>query len=93
MLYAEKKLSNETKEGVIGVLINSVNNFAVMAEINCETDFVARTSEFLSFSTNFLKYGLTIGAEINIESKIEMDFLLKSTISNDSFDTPTIDET
>lgn len=73
LLYAEKKLSNETKEGVIGALTNDKYNLAIMAEINCETDFVARTSEFLSFSNNLLKFGLSIGNEMNLEDKYDIE--------------------
>ncbi|CAK65941.1 unnamed protein product (macronuclear) [Paramecium tetraurelia] len=53
LAQAEKKMGNQTKQGVIVAYTN--NKVAALAEINCETDFVARTSEFLEFSTNFIK--------------------------------------
>jgi elongation factor Ts len=46
---AVKKASRETKEGVIAQCILSGAKTGVMAEINCETDFVARNDTFRAF--------------------------------------------
>jgi len=46
---AEKKMSRETKEGAIGAYIHPGARLGVLVEINCETDFVARTDEFKKF--------------------------------------------
>jgi len=43
---AEKKLGRETQEGVIASYIHTGNRIGVLLELNCETDFVARTDEF-----------------------------------------------
>lgn len=43
---AAKKASRETKEGVIGSYIHGGGRIGVLVEVNCETDFVARNSEF-----------------------------------------------
>ncbi len=43
---AAKRVSQETREGVIDCYIHSGNRIGAMVEVNCETDFVARTSEF-----------------------------------------------
>ena len=43
---AAKKASRETKEGVISSYINGAGKIGVLVEVNCETDFVARNSEF-----------------------------------------------
>ncbi|BAT72423.1 elongation factor Ts [Thermosulfidibacter takaii ABI70S6] len=43
---AEKKASRETKEGLIGSYIHMGGKIGVLVEVNCETDFVARTDEF-----------------------------------------------
>lgn len=43
---AAKKASRETKEGVIGSYIHGGGKIGVLLEVNCETDFVARNSEF-----------------------------------------------
>lgn len=43
---AEKKASRETNEGQIGSYIHPGGRVGVLVEINCETDFVAKTDEF-----------------------------------------------
>jgi len=43
---AERKASREATEGVIEAYIHPGNRVGVLLELNCETDFVARTSEF-----------------------------------------------
>jgi elongation factor Ts len=46
---AAKKASRETKEGVIAQHIQSGARVGVLAEINCESDFVARNETFRAF--------------------------------------------
>src|SRR4030065_1314928 len=43
---AAKKSSRETKEGLITSYIHGAGKIGVLLEVNCETDFVARNSEF-----------------------------------------------
>ncbi|MCA9792612.1 MAG: translation elongation factor Ts [Candidatus Eremiobacteraeota bacterium] len=43
---AEKKASRETNEGQIGSYIHPGGRVGVLIEVNCETDFVAKTDEF-----------------------------------------------
>ena len=43
---AAKKAARETREGLIESYIHSGNRIGALVEVNCETDFVARTSEF-----------------------------------------------
>jgi elongation factor Ts len=45
---AAKKAGRTTNEGVIGTYIHPGSKIGVMVEVNCETDFVARTPEFQS---------------------------------------------
>ena len=45
-LKATKKLSRDAKEGVIESYIHNGSRVGAIVELNCETDFVARTSEF-----------------------------------------------
>jgi elongation factor Ts len=46
---ADKKSSRETREGVIGNYVHHDGKLAVLVEINCETDFVARNDDFKAF--------------------------------------------
>tara|TARA_Y100000588_G_scaffold188738_1_gene202704 strand:+ start:460 stop:912 length:453 start_codon:yes stop_codon:yes gene_type:complete len=43
---AAKKADRETEQGLIETYIHSGGRIAAMVEVNCETDFVARTEEF-----------------------------------------------
>jgi elongation factor Ts len=43
---AAKKASREANEGIIGSYIHMGARVAAMVEVNCETDFVARTDDF-----------------------------------------------
>lgn len=46
---AAKKAGRGTNEGTIGSYIHSNGKVAVMVEVNCETDFVARNEGFQTF--------------------------------------------
>lgn len=43
---AAKKAGRATREGIIGQYIHAGGRLGVLVEVNCETDFVARTPEF-----------------------------------------------
>ncbi len=43
---AQKKSSRAAEQGIIETYVHSGGKIGVMVEINCETDFVARTNEF-----------------------------------------------
>jgi elongation factor Ts len=43
---ADKRSGRQVKEGVIGSYIHHNGKIAVLVELNCETDFVARTEDF-----------------------------------------------
>jgi len=49
---AAKKAGRETTEGMVLSYIHPGNRIGVLVEVNCETDFVARTDEFQSFVRN-----------------------------------------
>ena len=46
---ASKKAGRATKEGTISSYIHGEGKVGVLVEINCETDFVARTEQFKQF--------------------------------------------
>jgi len=49
---AAKKSARETHEGLIESYIHFNGRVGVLVEVNCETDFVARTPEFREFARN-----------------------------------------
>lgn len=52
LLTASKKSSRETSEGIIDCYIHTGGRVAAVVELNCETDFVARTTEFKDLAHN-----------------------------------------
>ena len=46
MAAAAKKATRTVREGLVGRYIHAGGKLGVLVEVNCETDFVARTSEF-----------------------------------------------
>lgn len=49
---AAKRANRETSEGVIQTYIHSGGRIGSLVELNCETDFVARTPEFVELARN-----------------------------------------
>jgi elongation factor Ts len=49
---AAKKSGRETNQGLIDAYIHFNGRVGVLVEVNCETDFVARTPEFREFAHN-----------------------------------------
>jgi len=49
MASAANKAGRATKEGAVTALIHGEGNMGVLLEVNCETDFVARTEQFKAF--------------------------------------------
>ena len=49
---AAKKSARETHEGLIEAYVHFNGRVGVLVEVNCETDFVARTAEFKAFARN-----------------------------------------
>ncbi len=47
---AAKRSGRETRNGVLDIYSHGDGRVGVMVEVNCETDFVARTKEFRSFA-------------------------------------------
>src|SRR6195952_5007676 len=46
MASAAKKASRGTNEGAVGTYIHAGGKIGVLVEVNCESDFVARTEDF-----------------------------------------------
>ena len=49
---AAKKSGRETNQGLIDAYVHFNGRVGVLVEVNCETDFVARTPEFKEFARN-----------------------------------------
>jgi elongation factor Ts len=69
---ASKKMSRDAKEGVIATSGNE-NKISVL-ELNCETDFVAKNEDFISFAKEL--------SNLNNQNNSDLDKLNKSNMSN-----------
>ncbi len=49
---AKERAGRETSEGVIHSYIHMGGKIGVMVEVNCESDFVAKTDDFIEFAKN-----------------------------------------
>ncbi len=52
LAVAAKRAGRATSEGVVQSYIHAGNKLGVMVEVNCETDFVAKTDQFVEFARN-----------------------------------------
>ena len=52
LLKAEKKAERATAQGLIEAYIHTGGRIGAIVEVNCETDFVARTDEFKELAHN-----------------------------------------
>src|SRR6185503_6873957 len=53
---AEKRAGRSTSEGVIGSYIHHNGKLAVLVEVACETDFVARTDDFQQLAKSLAEH-------------------------------------
>ena len=52
MARADARLSRATSEGLVASYVHAGGRIGVLVEVNCETDFVARTDEFRQLALN-----------------------------------------
>jgi len=60
---AEKRADRGASEGLVESYIHPGNRVGVLIEVNCETDFVARTPEFAELVRNLAMQAAAAGAE------------------------------
>lgn len=82
MAGADKKASRVAAEGVIAIAVSADKKKAVIAEVNCETDFVAKGDEFKKFADEIAMISLNTGIT-------DIEVLFNEKMSNGK----TIDET
>ena len=61
-IKAAKKADRAAKEGVVASHIDSDSKHGILAEINCETDFVAKNDNFQSFASELVDAVAASGA-------------------------------
>jgi len=71
---AEKRSERETSQGVIETYSHAGGKIASMVEINCETDFVARTDEFKNLAQEIAMQVAAMNPE-NTDVLLEQDYI------------------
>ena len=72
---AQKKSGRSTKEGMIYSYIHPGSKLGVLIEINCETDFVAKTDEFTNLNKDLAMH-IATSAPISVKREdISLDVL------------------
>src|SRR5512135_325422 len=80
---ASKAASRVTAEGVIGSFLSADGKTGAVAEVNCETDFVAKNDDFMAFARN-------VAETVAQKAPADVDALLAMPIANGA---ETVEET
>jgi elongation factor Ts len=75
MAKADKKAGRIAAEGIIAIEVSDDGKTAAMAEINCETDFVAKKEDFQDFAT-------AIARRVLVDRPADTDSLLAMPLSD-----------
>jgi elongation factor Ts len=79
LAQADKKASRIAADGRIALAVNADHSAAVMVEINCETDFVAKDANFQAFANAVSANALTTGND-------EVETLLATRVNGESLE-------
>jgi elongation factor Ts len=74
MIRAEKKSDRETKEGYIASYVHATNKVAALVEVLCETDFVARNSDFQTMARDVAMQVVAMNPS-TVEELMEQEFI------------------
>jgi elongation factor Ts len=77
MAQAAKRSGRAASEGLVDAYIHPGNRVGVLIEVNCETDFVARTPEFAELVRNLAMQVAAAGAEYVRREEVPVDRVAK----------------
>jgi elongation factor Ts len=77
LAQADKKASRVAAEGKIALAVSEDGKQAVMVEVNCETDFVAKDGNFMAFAN-------TVAAKALSENSTDVEALMNTAIDGES---------
>ena len=72
---ASKKASREANDGLVSARLSSDGKTGVMVEVNCETDFVARTEDFKNFVEAIVRQLLNQPELNSVEALLNAPFI------------------
>ena len=81
LAVAAKRVDKESKQGIIALVEAADKKSMALAEVNCETDFVAKTEAFVKFVDDAAKVALS-GKDIETELGDDYKMLLTKTGEN-----------
>jgi len=73
LLRANKKAERATNQGVVEAYIHAGGRIGAMVEVNCETDFVARTEEFKELAHHLAMQVAAMSPQFISEEEIPED--------------------
>ncbi len=77
---ADKKKDRETSQGIIEAYIHQNGRVGAMVEVLCETDFVAKTSEFKSLAHE-IAMQVAAMRPLDVESLLKQEYIRDSSIT------------
>lgn len=72
---ASKKASREANDGLVSAHISADSKIGVLVEVNCETDFVARTEDFQNFVAALVQQVAAQPDVANVEALLAAPFI------------------
>lgn len=76
-MRAAKRQDRETREGLIHSYIHTGGKIGVLVELNCETDFVARTDEFQQLAKDIAMHIAATDPDFIIRKEVSTDLVEK----------------
>jgi elongation factor Ts len=72
---AEKRAERGAAEGIVESYLHATGKIGVLVEVNCETDFVARTPDFQEFAREVAQHIAAMGPDWVSEEHVPEEFL------------------
>ena len=82
---AAKKADREAKEGLIGVYVHYGSRMAGLVELNCETDFVARTPDFGQLANDLAQHVVAMNPRFVTAAEVTDAMVEESGLPRDQF--------
>lgn len=82
---AAKKASREAKEGLVGVYVHYGSRVAGMVELNCETDFVARTEDFVALANGLAQHVVALSPRFISVDEVTDEAVTESGLTREKF--------
>lgn len=82
---AAKKVSREAREGLVGVYVHYGSRVAGMVELNCETDFVARTDDFQNLANSLAQHIVALNPRYITADEVPDEAVAESGLPREKF--------